>query len=836
MRSLIAGLFILLLPVSVFAQASGQVLSIGFGLGSYRPDCWTPILVELTPSTTDSGNYEIEVWQHDLDGDRPIYTRQIVLNGSDQAPRQRFWMYFLPQPTDNGLPDGGMGTSGLIDLQKDLQVFLCLPNHKQIAKLPLTSSLLSVDPNRVGTMLGLRPRSAKLVLAVSTNGTKQSTLGDYDREVGAKEDVQVVNIHANELPEDPIGYEAVDAVIWLEGNPSDLSAGNLDTLNALKDYVRFGGHLIVCQSTANWQEDLSFGDMLPVDVQGLATKSNFDPLMSMALPLEPDPFQTAAQSWSHTAGPYQMVRATARPGAVVNQWIDWKQDGSYSDATPYLARKAYGLGEVVWVAQPLTTEAAPTNATAWPYVWDKVFGWNSDGYILPDKHKPEDNTTVERRLDQFEEPAAPLDLGFSLVQNLNLSSKANWLIALAIVFFIVYWLVAGPGSYVYLATKNRKGWSWFFFGISAIGATLITFLVVKVVVRGPPEIKHLSFVRIAPGQPAFVHSRFGLYIPRDGDQKLALDDTSPSSVSYLSPFAEHPQQLGSISEFPSPAEYYVPVRDLKSDTPPQLSVPYRSSLKKFQSRWIGTLDARFTGSVKLDPDDNRLPLSGTVTNAANIDLTDVYLAFNVGVDKDWLIYVPIWAKGVTYDIKKAFAKPLLVGRENGEGQPGAQKILSDELAKQSAIDDPAVHGWVNYWYADYRRNSNSDNPDDPGNIKDDLNLIYPMLSLFDRLPAVPKTRNNSSNSAYNLSAYNSSTFNKDRVDLYNRGARMLNASGAIADGQLLILATARGALPIPLEVDDEKMTGDGTTFYQFILPLDRGSVDQPTTRPVDANK
>jgi hypothetical protein len=63
---------------------------------------------------------------------------------------------------------------------------------------------------------------------------------------------------------------------------------------------------------------------------------------------------------------------------------------------------------------------------------------------------------------------------------------------------------------------------------------------------------------------------------------------------------------------------------------------------------------------------------------------------------------------------------------------------------------------------------------------------------------------------------------------------MLNASGAVAAGQLVILGTAKGPLPIPLEVDDEKMTGDGTTFYQFILPMDRSGADAPTTRPVDA--
>jgi hypothetical protein len=817
MRFILAGLLLLFIPTLTFAQASGEVQAIGFGNGFYRPNCWTPMLVRLTPDTSESANYYIDVWQHDLDGDRPIYSRAIVLNGSAQASSQRFWTYFIPQPTDKGLPDG---QGSLRDLQKDLQVFLCKADshHTQIAKLPITSSLQNIDPIRTGT--GAAPRSAKLILAVSPNGTKQPTLNYYSNTVGAKEDVDVVDLHAADLPEDPIGYEGVDAIIWLEGDPSDLSAGNLDTLNALKDYVRFGGQLVVCQSTSNWQEDLNFGDMLPVDVQGLATKSNFDPLMSMAKPRNSDPlFYSPADTWSHTSGPYQMARSVARPGAVVNEWIDWKQDGSNSDATPYLARRSYGLGQVAWVAQPLTTESAPTNITAWPYIWDQVLGWKSDGYVPPsDKKRIEDNPGLELYLSRYD-PAPARDLGDAFVSGLDLNSKANWLILLAIVFYVVYWVISGPGSYAFLATKKRQGWSWFFFGISALVAIMVTVLVVKLVLRGPPEIKHLSFVRIAPGQPAIVNTRFGLYIPRDGDQKITLDGTSPTSVSYLSPFAEHPQQLGDATEFPSPTEYFVPVRDLKSDTQPQLTVAYRSSLKKFQARWVGELESRFAGSVKLDPDDIRLPLSGTLTNASGSDLEDVYLAFNVDAERDWMIYVPEWKKGATFDIKKDFAKPFHVGREgNSEAVPGEKKILSDELASKSAKRDPKLYGWINYWYSHLH-----DNGDDPNALGEAGNDAFPVLSVFDRLPAMPSSLDDSSGYA---------KARKDRVELFNRGATMLNASQSIADGQLLILATAKGPLPIPVLVDDEKMTGDGTNYYQFILPIDRGKLDQPTTLPV----
>jgi len=151
-------------------------------------------------------------------------------------------------------------------------------------------------------------------------------------------------------------------------------------------------------------------------------------------------------------------------------------------------------------------------------------------------------------------------------------------------------------------------------------------------------------------------------------KKIELEDTSPSSVSYLSPFAEHPQQLGAdVTEFPSPTEYYVPVRDLKSETAPQITVAYRSSMKKFQARWVGDWPDRFAASVKLDPDDARLPISGRLTNGTGVDLSEVYLAFNAGGDKDWMIYVPTWPKNTTYDIKREF-RQTAAGRQGTRGR------------------------------------------------------------------------------------------------------------------------------------------------------------------------
>ncbi len=107
MRFLLAGLLILAMPAAALAQATGQVLTVGFN-NHYRPDCWTPMLVQLTSQSADSQAYQIQIVQEDLDRDRVTYTQLETLGGNVEgrpATTENYWVYFKPKPTDGGLPD-----------------------------------------------------------------------------------------------------------------------------------------------------------------------------------------------------------------------------------------------------------------------------------------------------------------------------------------------------------------------------------------------------------------------------------------------------------------------------------------------------------------------------------------------------------------------------------------------------------------------------------------------------------------------------------------------------------------------------------------------------------
>ena len=125
-------------------------------------------------------------------------------------------------------------------------------------------------------------------------------------------------------------------------------------------------------------------------------------------------------------------------------------------------------------------------------------------------------------------------------------------------------------------------------------------------------------------------------------------------------------------------------------------------------------------------------------------------------------------------------------------------------------------GWVGYWYSVLKGGTDDHEYSDAPEYR----RSFPVMSLFDRLPPSRNTAKNTSGQ-----------YNSDRFELQRRGGRGLDMSQTVTAGQLLVLAQAHGPLPIPMEVEGQKVIGDGTILYQCVVPLDRTAAENPTTRP-----
>src|SRR6476659_4937467 len=98
MRSFRVGFLFLLAAIVVQAfaavaaraqaqQAKDEVESIGFN-HAYRPDAHTPMIVRINHPGLDTGLYQLQVHQKDLDGDDVIYYRDISITAGEAGREQ----------------------------------------------------------------------------------------------------------------------------------------------------------------------------------------------------------------------------------------------------------------------------------------------------------------------------------------------------------------------------------------------------------------------------------------------------------------------------------------------------------------------------------------------------------------------------------------------------------------------------------------------------------------------------------------------------------------------------------------------------------------------------
>ena len=816
MRVRLAGLLLLSLTGAAFAQAEaeGEVESVGFG-GAYRPNCWTPMMLKLRPKVGDTRTYKIAIVQEDLDRDRVLYTRPFTLNGNPPGGHieEHVWVYFMPQPRDLKIQGNAA------EFTNRIRIFLCKEDGKQLLQIPIvpgTSLPRSLD-DKMDTYFG-PAKGTRLVLLVG--GSTSQPLGTiYDRAIALNEDVEFYKITPGEMPGDVKGFHSVDAIVWMGSDPAELRA---ESMAAIADYVRDGGKLVVTQGE-NWQKfkESELAALLPVTLEGVQNEKGAASLRMLAgMPNFSDPEQSkienlkqpwkvqflgewkARDPWPDLYKEVPVVKATPKQGAFVNLFCECDK------AAPYLARWNYGVGSVVWVANDFgdkqVISTGQSRYIGWQAIWDRTMDWRNDTLIsvASNFQKPPDmySTGTQNKVD----------LSKSVLAGMELPRRGAALVALAMVLFIGYWLVAGPGSYFFLLARRRSQYSWVAFAVCAFGATALTAAVVKLVLRGPPQLQHVTFVHIGPDRETVAQSQFGLYIPRDGNQHIELADIAPKRFSYIIPYPIHPDHIVETAEFPAYKEYEIAMRDRNSAEAPAIDVPYRSTLKKFQARWIGTSSGGIDGKASLVDVDGRV--SGKLTNNTGHDLRLVFLIFTRQADlpyqnpDDEMIALRdpsdgrgSWPNGVTIDLADISKNLSIVNLSGSEGKAGMRGMLNQ--------------GWMAAWGEDFRSSIGSSDRYD----KDDRAAL--LMTIFDRLRPGKLTKDNNER--------------QERYELLRRAGRQFDASNAVSAGQMLIFAKAEDAapLPFPMKVEGEQVKGEGVVYYQVIVPMDRGgAATQPMSR------
>jgi hypothetical protein len=803
-----------------WGQAKGHIRSVGFD-GHYRPNCWTPISIALTPATSSQENLKLLVIQEDLDRDRAQFTRIIPLTGGEEGQRtqQTFWMYFIPQPSGLDLDRA--------ELARKLRVYLCTESGKRLAQLDTSNvSLRSLD-----RVEGPEVRTSRLVLVVRDSGS-DARLGVYREARGLFEQPVFHQLSPADLPDNVIGYQAVDAVLWMNADPRRMSA---ETAAALHDYVREGGKMVVCQAADKWQAYTSglFGQMTPVTFP-----ENYGGVAMVDEPMGLRALRQLAGTTRQRVGDLEIFRsrsprregdgvygdpwrglmgntfplAQGRPrmGATVEAWAD------EAASVPYLVRWRYGTGAVTWVAQDLSSAVFRAGLNdefgwyGWTRVWDHLFDW---------RHLTLTREQADLRLDggdfeyaRLRPGATALDLSGPTLSGMDLARRGAALVGLAIAFFVMYWMVAGPGSYLLLLRRKLSSLSWPAFGVCAAAATVVTVALVALVLRGKPQGAHISVVRMAPGEDAVVHSHLGLLIKRDGIQRIELKQTSPTRQSHLSAYPLHPRFAQEASGFLASLEYDTAVPSMQrapTDAPPGLRVPYRSTMKKLQAKWVGALEGGISGEAQLAAGSP--VVQGRLLNQTGRDLHDVWIIYRQADGDDRVLHLPdywrdgqrfsAWAAGETIDLASAINEANVVGSK----KPDRPEQRNRRWGLLTASSARAAMDWAEaVWYPAIRQGISGSEVFAQGTAVPGLVL----LSIFDRLPPGRASRPDGGD---------------ERVELLRLAGRHLDVSGVVSGGHLLVLGRAAAGAPLPyaLEVADEKVAAEGIVFYQMAVPLVR---------------
>ena len=187
---------------------------------------------------------------------------------------------------------------------------------------------------------------------------------------------------------------------------------------------------------------------------------------------------------------------------------------------------------------------------------------------------------------------------------------------------------------------------------------------------------------------------------------------------------------------------------------------------------------------------------------------------------DWIMFTPSWDPGFSYDLNKEFNP-----KNADTGRTRFPEMFTDPNhptpGTGSRFRGNIKDYWQPYWASklnDVSLAMGERKFDDFGSAS---RVSIPMLSFFSRLE--PQRNENPRQ--------------PNRFEFLRRGARRYDCSAALGAGALVVVAEADESVPIPvpLFVEGQQVNGSGNTVYQFVLPIDAGSVWAPSTQPSDTN-
>ncbi|MHC4100611.1 MAG: hypothetical protein ACYSW1_06980, partial [Planctomycetota bacterium] len=388
---------------------------------------------------------------------------------------------------------------------------------------------------------------------------------------GAHEETRIVSgILAHELPDRWDGFKLFEAVVWSDAFPQQL---RVDSANALREYIRRGGHLVITLPEAGnpwglgargqtWLDDLLVhqaprtdeGVMLS-DLTPVLAKTNFIPI---DIELSIRVFKEIGGEFDAIDNGYEPLIALPDDGRVV------------------VIQRVFGFGRITIIGIDLSSQQIASMRLPHADVfWNRILGRRAD--------TPQPN---ELKAMEEEDPrllargvANELTIGDSRLfkDSIDKGGRAEVGLLGALFLFIAYWILAGPVGFFLLKQRGYVRHAWLAFAAAAGLFTAIAWGGVRVLRERNVEFRHVTFLDhvTRPPQPGAVDEpRFqrgicwgSLYLPSYGDARVSIDSDAQQRDLLLTWAAPEkpPERFPNVDRYAidvgrAPADYEIPVR------------------------------------------------------------------------------------------------------------------------------------------------------------------------------------------------------------------------------------------------------------------------------------
>ncbi len=534
--------------------------NVGLG-GVLRGGEWTPMKLTLRNATAAPRQLRCEWLVDDIDGDTVSAHRRVTISPNRT---QEVWLYAALPVNLDAKP---IWSVRVVD--------------------EVTGELLGVEKIRPGSQ-PITPESG----AIGIVGSASMGLENYLTTHTQHERIALVKgLSVNMLPDRWYGYDLLDTLVWTPGggsvgisgsDPSDAGFSS-EAQAALREWIRRGGHLVVVLPAVGgtWY-DSPLADLLPALEMERVDDAPVPSWVGSPVPLPDDLTLTHHVFAEPSVGQESYVSVLLR------------EDGFNvaGPGRPMVVRQQVGTGAVTVVGLDLSDPRFPRQVIALPNgsrLWRAILGWQSPAWtqqVLDDHVRNRTMTNPDFRDMVYQGEFVP--------RLIAMQRTASVALGVAIVLFVIYWLLAGPVGHVVLKSRGWLRHSWLIFFVVVLGFTVIAWSGAWLARPATAAISHVSvvtydmtrmqgFSRMPTRMHA--HSWFTLYWPNHGEARLRIGGGEDEDMAT-------PGGDQAIACVGLPGEQVVPFLTsqryaIDSADPSSVSTPMRAAAKMFEADYYG---------------------------------------------------------------------------------------------------------------------------------------------------------------------------------------------------------------------------------------------------------